>query len=200
MKKLIVKGEIKEFTEEKAVDQFQNLVYKFSHSIVNNTQYYCLLKNNMYDIDDIKQICFISLIEAYRKYDIDKGVEFITLATMCIKNKLYDLNTVLKKRKDKVTFNSLDKEHEFAEDGEKQFYNVIAANKRDEYKEVIDKIYISELDEWIMKGKSKNRKIVYQGIKKGKTLKQISVEMGCSDSNVTRIRIDMVKAMKREFM
>ena len=40
MKRLIVKGEIKEFTEEKAVDQFQNLVYKFSHSIVNNTQYY----------------------------------------------------------------------------------------------------------------------------------------------------------------
>lgn len=187
MKILIIKGEKKELTEDECIKQFEKLACKYANKFI------------YYDFDEIKQICYIAIWKAYKKYDVTRGNEFITLATKCIYYDLKSYYELQNRRKNIVTMCSLDNNiFQQGIDRNYDFYEIVD----DEIcyiQQVIDKIFIEEIEEFIKNGRSKNRYIVLELIIKGKTNDEIAAELRCTHQNATRIRKELMESLRKEF-
>nr|DAN05337.1 MAG TPA: DNA directed RNA polymerase subunit [Caudoviricetes sp.] len=184
MKILIIKGKKIELTEDECIKQFEKLACKYANKFIN------------YDFDEMKQISYIAIWKAYKKYDADKGNEFITLATKCIYN---DLLSYTSKRSIAAMY-SLDKNvlekqglyrnYEFYEIIEGEIYYI---------QQVIDKIFIEEIEKFVKQSRSKNRCRVFELLKQGKTNDEIAAKLGLTHQNATRIRKGIAKSIRKEF-
>lgn len=184
MKILIIKGKKIELTEDECIKQFEKLACKYANKFIN------------YDFDEMKQISYIAIWKAYKKYDADKGNEFITLATKCIYN---DLLSYTGKRsiaamysldKNVLEKQGLDRNYEFYEIIEGEIYYI---------QQVIDKIFIEEIEKFVKQSRSKNRCRVFELLKQGKTNDEIAAKLGFTHQNATRIRKGIAKSIRKEF-
>jgi RNA polymerase sigma factor (sigma-70 family) len=91
--KINSKEEIKEMTIDEVYMQFQDYVYKVSHSW-----------EKQYEFDDLVQIGFLGMAKAYRTYDVKKDVLFLSYSATIINNELLMYNRKNKKHNDCVSY------------------------------------------------------------------------------------------------
>lgn len=184
MKALIIKGEKIELTEDECIKQFEKLACKYANKFIN------------YDFDEMKQLSYIAIWKAYKKYDVDKGNEFITLATKCIYHDLLSYTSKISIAamysldKNVLEQQGLDRNYEFYEIIEDEIYYI---------QQAIDKIFIEEIENFVKQSRSKNRYRVFELLKQGKTNDEIAAELGFAHQNATRIRKELIKILRKEF-
>lgn len=166
VKKIILKESVEEMTIEEVINKFEKLVYKLSFSW-----------KNKYDLEDVQQVAFLGLVKSFNSYDYKRNVQFITFATITIKNELLMYNKSEKRHTD---HDSLNKELHY----ENKVYEPIDfLESENDYEEIA--IANMNYEKFLSKLNEKQKAIIR--LKEcGKKQREIAKELGCSQSYISR--------------
>lgn len=180
-KQLIVRGQVKTMTFEECYHQFTALRFTF------------IKKWNGLSIiseEDKHQEISIALYEAYKNYDIDKGIEFMTLAYGTIHQKMMNLyrDTMRSKRKEDYNKVSLD-EGINSDDTQKRVYGVEAIKYNEDYGAIDISLMLADK---LSDKESKIVKLLFQGY----TQQEIADIFGCTQVSVSRYKKKIADKLK----
>ena len=176
MKTLLIKGKEENLTEEETVIRFKGLINK---QIKN----YC----KTYEREDLVQIASIALIKAYRNYDISKGIQFITLASLFINRQLWKLLRD-KKKYDKsieLSLNSINKSFGRKDESQAEYIDSIISDYNLE-DDVIDKITVEGIKAAMNDMDPELKNIIYMRYWEGKIQKEIASELNIPLGSMSR--------------
>lgn len=176
MKTLLIKGKEEDLTEEETVIRFKGLINK---QIKN----YC----KTYEREDLVQIASIALIKAYRNYDISKGIQFITLASLFINRQLWKLLRD-KKKYDKsieLSLNSINKSFGRKDESQAEYIDSIISDYNLE-DDVIDKITVEGIKAAMNDIDPELKNIIYMRYWEGKIQKEIASELNIPLGSMSR--------------
>ena len=178
-------GSVKEFTADQILKQYKNLVYKLVNDKVRNL-----------DRDETIQIGNIALYRAFIDYDISKGSNFTTFATIYIRFSLYEYYKRNNRKKRIIEKESL-RLDDVGESGD-EHYEIISYGKTPT-EELIDKIFLEEIEEFVKTKKPKQYKI-FELLKQGKGTCEIQKILGDRTHQTTSCKIQtLYKNIRKEF-
>lgn len=179
-KQLIIEGQILSLTADEAVEKFTPLCHKLSK------KYFI----EGYEVEDLVQVCYISLFKAYTLYDKEIGVEFLDYSYPLINNSLKRLLRDSKSEKrntDNVKFVDLDQRPGGSSDA--HTYSELIA---DITVNIEEQVINSELTSIIKEVVTEDEMLLLPVLMGVKTQRKVSEEIGISNEAV-RKRVNKLK-------
>ena len=167
MKKILIKGQVQVLSFEDVMKKFNPLCNKFSNKMFLDG----------YEKEDLLQVCYICLYNAYHTYDIEKQNDFFTFCYTCINNEFKRLirdSKNLKRNTDSYTFVGINDKS--GQNQQSLTYAEVIADKVDIEQQVIN----SELIKIINSCLTEQEKLIIPVLMGLKTQKQYSIEVGIS--------------------
>lgn len=167
-KKLLMRENIVVKTFEQIMLDFEPLCIKFSKKYFFDN----------YDIEDIKQICYIELFRTYDTYDINKGIEFNTVCFKFIKTKLDNIlrNENVEKRRLKSTYTFIELTQPLGDSDGATYLEAIPDKSVNVELQIVNSTIIKLINEKL----TNEDRLILPVIMGLKTQKQYSIEQGIS--------------------
>lgn len=183
-KEILIGNKVEFLTEDEIIERFRPLITKQIKKWVNQ-----------YEYDDLIQNANIGLINAYRRYDINRKCQFITLAIPTIDREIYKMWRCKKKHirlktfSSNITDESLDNPIEFIQK---------IKDDVDIENQVVDKLIYKQVIDIIENMEFKAKQIIKMTYFNNKTQVEIAAEFGITQASVSRKLKRICKNIKEQ--
>lgn len=184
MKKKLLFDKVYEMTFEETYEQVEQFIQKTVNSFHN-------VQTHVYERDDIFQTACMSLYKAYKTYDIETNIKFITYFSRVMNNEILMLNRKTSKDKEKVILES-QTIIENQEGDTCSFFDLTSSDINIE-KDFINKELVKEILKELKSHKYKD--IILDVLKNGNQYKT-AIKYNISQSYVSRIYNNFIKEQK----
>ena len=180
----------------KGCKESEEMLFKNNQKLI----YFVIKQLNIkYNVDDFVSIGNVALFEAYRKFNLNKGVKFSTYAHRAIKNEMVKhLNKITKC--DSVEFSFDIKLNSFTDLDYSDTLMLEDVSVQDEFIKIEEKDEVNKVvDLFLKKEKPKYTKLLKLIYLEGKSQIEVSELLGVSRQYINRLKLEIDKKLKEYY-
>lgn len=171
---------------------FEELYYKVEKFIHGQVNKFYNVQNHVTDKDDLFQTACLSLDKAFKSYDINKGIKFLTYYSFLMQNDILMLNRKIVKERSTLLESSL--EYQNNEGDVYSIFDYIPSDYNVE-EECLNSMLISDILKDLKDFKFKD---IILDIADGKSQHSVAIKYNMSQSYVSRIYKKYIKEQKEK--